>query len=264
MDPTPVRHTDPGASGPVIAAAGTAGLWPARAALGVRSPERRRSQDGAGSTRRPPGASSREWYQGLYGLKPRFGAALAAPADWLAARRVDPDGLTAAGVGCALAAGLCLAATGLGAWTALLAAPLALARLTFNALDGLVARRTGTARPWGAVVNELGDRVADLGVFAGLALVPGAAAALVGGAAAASLLSSLVGVASEAAGGRRVRGGPMGKADRMAWVAVAALASGVTGDLAFLRLLPAVVLAGAVATLLLRLWEAHGALESAR
>ena len=202
--------------------------------------------------------------QGLYALKPRFAAALAGPADWLAARGVGPDTLTAAGVACALAAGLCLAASGLGAWTALLVAPLALARLTFNALDGLVARRSESARPWGAVVNELGDRVADLGVFLGLGLVPGADGGLVAAAAVASLLASHVGVASEAAGGRRVRGGPMGKADRMAWLAAAALASGLTGDLAFLRLLPSLLLAGAVATLLLRLREVRRALEPAR
>jgi CDP-diacylglycerol--glycerol-3-phosphate 3-phosphatidyltransferase len=201
--------------------------------------------------------------QGLYAVKPRFVAALTGPADWLAARRVDPDALTAAGVACALAVGAGLAATGVETRLALLAAPLALARLTFNALDGLVARRARTARPWGALVNELGDRVADLGVFAGLALVPGVSVGLVGAAAALSLLASHVGVAVEAAGGRRLRGGPMGKADRMAALAVAALASGLTGDLTFLRLLPAVVLAGAVATLLLRLMEARGALQSA-
>jgi hypothetical protein len=44
---------------------------------------------------------------------------------------------------------------------------------------------------------------------------------------------------------------------------MAALASGLTGDPVFLRLLPAVVLVGAVATLLLRLKEAHRALQSA-
>jgi CDP-diacylglycerol--glycerol-3-phosphate 3-phosphatidyltransferase len=202
--------------------------------------------------------------QGLYALKPRFAAALAAPADWLVARRVDPDALTAAGVGCALGVGACLAATGLETRLALLAAPLALARLTFNALDGLVAGRARTARPWGSVVNELGDRVADLGVFAGLALVPGVSVGLVGAAAALSLLASHVGVAAEAAGGRRLRGGPMGKADRMAALADAAIASGLSGDLLFLRLLPAVVLVGAVATLVLRLKEAHGALQSIR
>jgi CDP-diacylglycerol--glycerol-3-phosphate 3-phosphatidyltransferase len=185
------------------------------------------------------------------------------PADWLVARRVDPDVLTAAGVASGLAVGVCLAAVGAAPWAALLVAPLALARLAFNALDGVVARRTATARPWGAVVNEVGDRVADLGAFVGLALVPGASFALVAGAGATSLLASHVGVAAEAAGGERLRGGPMGKADRMAALALAGLASGLIGDALFLRLLPAVLLAGAVATLLLRLEEARRALQSA-
>src|SRR5262249_39321236 len=137
-----------------------------------------------------------------------------------------------------------------------------LARLAFNALDGLVARRAGAARRWGGVVNELGDRLADLCAFVGLALVPGASAGLVVGAAVASLLASHVAVAAEAAGGPRLRGGPRGKADRMAVLALAALATGLTGDPTFLRWLPAVLLVGALATLLLRLKEAHGALQS--
>jgi phosphatidylglycerophosphate synthase len=47
--------------------------------------------------------------------------------------------------------------------------PLAIGRLAANALDGLVARRTGLARPWGEVYNECCDRISDTLIFVGLA-----------------------------------------------------------------------------------------------
>lgn len=43
-------------------------------------------------------------------------------------------------------------------------------RLALNALDGLVARDLGPARPWGEVLNEVSDRLADLALFVGAAL----------------------------------------------------------------------------------------------
>ena len=43
-------------------------------------------------------------------------------------------------------------------------------RLAGANLDGAVARARGVSRPWGFVVNELGDRTADLLAFAGLAV----------------------------------------------------------------------------------------------
>jgi CDP-diacylglycerol--glycerol-3-phosphate 3-phosphatidyltransferase len=197
--------------------------------------------------------------QGLYGLKPRFRAALTGAADWLAARRVHPDGLTAAGVAASAAAGLCLALAGRDPWLALLVAPLLAARIALNALDGLVAERRGMARPWGAVLNEMGDRAADLALFAGLALLPGAPLLVIALAAAATLLASHAALAVAATGAARPRGGPMGKADRAAVIALAALATGLLGDLSILHALPSLLLVGGIATLLLRLWTARDA-----
>ncbi|MBZ4166385.1 hypothetical protein JYG49_24430, partial [Escherichia fergusonii] len=42
----------------------------------------------------------------------------------------------------------------------------AIGRLMLNALDGMVAKDTGVARPWGEVLNEFCDRLADLTIFA--------------------------------------------------------------------------------------------------
>ena len=47
------------------------------------------------------------------------------------------------------------------------------ARLAGANLDGAVARARGVSRPWGFVVNEVGDRASDLLMFAGLAVFLG-------------------------------------------------------------------------------------------
>jgi phosphatidylglycerophosphate synthase len=97
----------------------------------------------------------------------------------------------------------------------------AVVRTALNALDGLVAKRTGLARPWGEVLNESCDRLADLALLSGLALAPGVSLLLGAGAIVLVLLSSYLAILSKAAGGRRQYGGPMGKADRMVVLAVA-------------------------------------------
>ena len=81
------------------------------------------------------------------------------------ARQVSPDVFTAAGVVAAGAAGVAVA---LGCWP--LAALFMVLRLAGANLDGAVARARGVSRPWGFVVNEIGDRTADLLAFAGLAV----------------------------------------------------------------------------------------------
>ena len=110
---------------------------------------------------------------GLYAVKPRFQDLLDGPADALVRWRVHPDVVTLAGLGCALLGGAALVA-GLDQPTLLWLVPvLAASRLAFNALDGMVATRAGRARPWGKVLNEFCDRLADLAFLFPLLLVPG-------------------------------------------------------------------------------------------
>ena len=112
-----------------------------------------------GDVRRPAGGHS----SGLYAVKPRFVRRLAPVEDALVARRVPADVLTAAGLGASVLAGVAIAAGAVldepALWLAV--APLGALRLALNALDGSVARRTGTARPFGLVLNEMADRVGD-------------------------------------------------------------------------------------------------------
>lgn len=189
--------------------------------------------------------------KGLYAIKPRFVAGLRGVEDVLVSMRVTADAMTFA----AVAAAACAAAAIIGgaAWDApllwLAVAPLALARIALNALDGSVARRTGTARPLGAAFNEAGDRIADILFFAPLAFVAPPALAL--GALVATLTASLAGVLSQALTGERDSGGPMGKADRMAVLGAAALAAPAAGDAAW-TVACAVTGAGAIVTAVAR------------
>lgn len=152
----------------------------------------------------------------LYAVKPQFQHGLRRAADWCIARGISADALTTAGLGAAALAGAVIAAAGAPpqGWIAL-APPLLFARIACNALDGMVARGAGTARPWGAVLNEVGDRAADLLCFGGL-ILSGALSPLVAGALPPLLLAvSYIGLLGQAAGGGRCHAGPLGKADRM-------------------------------------------------
>ncbi|MCA6096075.1 phosphatidate cytidylyltransferase [Streptomyces sp. SCA3-4] len=156
---------------------------------------------------------------GLYALKPWYAARLGGLRTALARRGVSPDSLTAAGVLCAAGAGAALA---------LLPAPLAAApvvpllaaRLAFANLDGALARDTGRTTRRGVVLNELGDRAADLLVLAGF--LPHAPLWLVAVAALAATLPSWVSLAGTAAGAPRRNGGPVGKTERCLLTAVVA------------------------------------------
>ncbi|MFF3978923.1 CDP-alcohol phosphatidyltransferase family protein [Streptomyces sp. NPDC001828] len=156
---------------------------------------------------------------GLYALKPWYADRLSGVRGALALRGVSPDTLTAAGA---------VSATGAAAALALLPAPLAAlpvalllaARLAFANLDGALARDTGRTTRRGALLNELGDRAADLAMLAGF--VPLAPLWLVAVAALAATLPSWIALAGAAAGAPRHNGGPVGKTERCLLVVVAA------------------------------------------
>ncbi len=156
---------------------------------------------------------------GLYALKPWYADRLAGARAALVRRDVSPDTLTWAGVLCAGAAAAALALLP-APYAALPVAVLLAARLAFANLDGALARDTGRCTRRGAVLNELGDRLADLVVLAGFVSVapvwPVACAAL------AATLPSWVALAGTAAGAPRRNGGPVGKTERCALVVLAA------------------------------------------
>lgn len=191
---------------------------------------------------------------GLYALKPWYTARLHRVVAAAVRRGTSPDVFTAAGVLAAGAAGVAVAA---GWWLPALVA-LAL-RLAGANLDGAVARARGVGRPWGFVLNELGDRASDLLVLAGLAFLAARTAVtwsdplvvLVLVATIAATLPTFASLAASGAGATRRNGGPFGKTERCAAVVVATAFPPMIVWVALAVVLGSVVTAG------LRLRAAH-------
>lgn len=159
---------------------------------------------------------------GIYAIKPRFQKALIPIEAVLIAGKVHPDLITFAALALSLlgAAALWLACQP-GMLFLLCTTPLiGLGRTVLNALDGMVAKDTGVARPWGEVLNEFCDRLADLALFVGLLSSRLCSGPLMTASIISVLLSSYLGILSKAAGGPRQYGGVMGKADRMILLAI--------------------------------------------
>lgn len=197
---------------------------------------------------------------GMYALKPRFRQRLDGLASACARRRVHPDWLTYAAVGCAALVGGAILASPRQPRMLLLVGPLVALRLTLNALDGLVAERTGLARPWGKVLNEGCDRVSDVLCLLPLALLPGGSLGWSLATLGAALATAYTRTLAEAAGAGPQYSGPMGKADRMLWLSLACAAAAVTGQWWPLQVLPLVLLGGGLLTLVQRGGRAHAAL----
>lgn len=188
--------------------------------------------------------------QGLYSLKPWYTRRLGAVVDAAVTRGLSPDLFTAVGVVGAALAGVALA---LGWWW--LALPLLALRLAGANLDGAVARARGASRPWGFVLNEIGDRLGDLLMWVGLAwwAAQHSMTALVWVlvATAAATLPTFASLSAAGAGATRRNGGPLGKTERCLLAVVGcAVPSWLVG-------VSAVVVVGSVLTATLRLRSAH-------
>lgn len=201
-----------------------------------------------------PGTPEVGVVNGLYAFKPWYARRLRSIVDIAAARDISPDLFSLVGV-----LGAAVAAVGIARGWWLVAAVALAVRLAGANLDGAVARASGRSRPWGFVVNELGDRASDLLMFVGLA---GLAARdgwtspdvlLVCAAALAATLPTFVSLATAAATDDVVRlnGGPLGKTERCA---LAVLAAAIPG---WLPVIAVVIVAGSLVTAAARLTVAY-------
>jgi CDP-diacylglycerol---glycerol-3-phosphate 3-phosphatidyltransferase len=171
---------------------------------------------------------------GLYSFKSWYARRLAPVRRRLVAAHVPPAAITMTGILFGGGAGAVLALLRPGPAAGAAVAALLAARLACANLDGGVARDGDRATPLGSVLNEVGDRAADLAALAGcLAFAP---AALVLAAALAATLPSWVSLAGAAAGLGRIQGGPVGKTERCLLLA---LLAAVGFPVAFLGVLAA-------------------------
>ena len=201
---------------------------------------------------------------GIYGIKPAFQRSLKPFESFLIERRVHPDYITGAALLLSLGGGLVFYISDWNRWLLLLIPLVTIGRTALNALDGLVAVRTGVARPWGEVLNETGDRLSDAALFAGLSLAPGVSLFLGMSTLTLMLLSSYLGTVARAAGGKRQYGGVMGKADRMILMAPFAVAAALLPEAGILSAYLWIVLVGLVVTIFQRGIKAHADLQSTR
>ena len=149
----------------------------------------------------------------IYGLKPGFQNLLRPLVNGLARIGVTANQVTITGLVLSLIAG------GMIAWARggrmLLVLPAVLfVRMALNAMDGMLAREHGQKTSLGALLNELGDVIADAGLYLPLAVVPGFNAWLVIGVVVLSILTEMTGVVAVQIGASRRYDGPCGKSDR--------------------------------------------------
>lgn len=150
----------------------------------------------------------------IYDLKPAFQGLLRPLTGALARRGVTPNQVTLAGVALSGAAGALVAAFPAARWPLVLLAPVLVARMALNAIDGMLAREHGKRSALGAVLNELGDVVADAALYLPLGLVPGFDAGLVVGVVVLAIVAEMAGVVCAQIGASRRYDGPLGKSDR--------------------------------------------------
>lgn len=194
---------------------------------------------------------------GFYAAKPAFQRTLLPIERLLVRCRVHADVLTGAALVLSVAGAAALAASPHFPLLLLAAPVVALVRMALNALDGMVARSSGQARPWGEVLNEVSDRGSDVALFGALGLAGYGDPRIAAAAVVAMLIASYTGVVAKAAGGRRQYGGVMGKVERMAVLSLTCIAALLFDATAVVNAGFAIVLAGSAVTTFQRLRSAH-------
>lgn len=198
---------------------------------------------------------------GIYRIKPRFQQSLGGAEHFLVRRRVHPDYLTVGALVLSIAGGVALWASHRAAWLLLLIPIVAIGRTALNALDGLVARDLGVARPFGEVLNEFCDRLADVALLTGAALAIHSNLVLGGVVIVVMLLSSYLAILSKAAGGHRRYEGIMGKADRMILLSFASVVAFILQGYHVFTIFLALVLIGLLVTIVQRFLAAYAELQ---
>ena len=168
-------------------------------------------------------------YVNWYASKRAIVARLDGVVERLAAAGVSPDTVTLAALPVAIAGGACALLSPVVPWVLVIVPLAAGLRLLLNLIDGALARATRRSHPRGELLNEVGDRLADVALLAPVAFVPGAHRETVLLGVGVAILASFVGLTSRAAGGPRLQGGILSKPGRMALLAVVAIAVLIAG-----------------------------------
>jgi phosphatidylglycerophosphate synthase len=150
----------------------------------------------------------------VYDLKPRFQGLLRPLMKRLAAAGLTPNIVTVMALIGSIAVGVAGSQAGRRPALLLLLPAWLFARMALNAIDGMMARELGQATTTGAVLNELGDALSDLGLYLPLAFVSQASEWAIIFFSIGAVLTEFCGVLARALGASRRYEGPMGKSDR--------------------------------------------------
>ena len=167
----------------------------------------------------------------IYALKPKFQTLLRPLTGFLAHKGIAANQVTIA------AAIASIAVSALVVWKLpdaqwFLLIPLwMLARMAFNAIDGMLALEFGQRSRLGAYLNELCDAVSDAALYLPFAWLPPFSSLWTGIVIVLALLSEYAGALGPLVGASRRYDGPMGKSDRAFVFGVIGLIAGLFSPL---------------------------------
>ena len=150
----------------------------------------------------------------IYDLKPRFQTLLRPMTRSLAGAGVNANQVTVSALFLSALLGATILAWPEARWPLLLMPVVLLLRMALNAIDGMLAREHGMKSHLGAVLNELGDVVADTALYLPLAALPGVSPFLLVPVVVLAVITEMAGVVAVQIGGERRYDGPFGKSDR--------------------------------------------------
>lgn len=161
----------------------------------------------------------------VYDLKPKFQNLLRPAMNALARAGLTPNVVTVTAIVGSILVGAAVSQSAAKPALLLLLPVWLFMRMALNAIDGMMARELGMSTQLGAVLNELGDAVSDLGLYLPLAFVYEPARWPVIAFSIGAVLTEFSGVLGRALGASRHYEGPMGKSDRAFVVGALGLAT---------------------------------------
>jgi CDP-diacylglycerol--glycerol-3-phosphate 3-phosphatidyltransferase len=161
----------------------------------------------------------------VYDLKPRFQKLLRPTMRVLARLDFTPNKITLIAIIGSIATGAIVSRAAAHPALLLLLPTWLFLRMALNAIDGMMARELNMSTNVGAVLNELGDAVSDLGLYLPLAFVSEPALWPAVAFSIGAVLTEFSGVLGRALGASRHYEGPMGKSDRAFVVGALGLAT---------------------------------------
>ncbi|HKA21343.1 MAG TPA: CDP-alcohol phosphatidyltransferase family protein [Blastocatellia bacterium] len=167
----------------------------------------------------------------VYDLKPRFQGLLRPTMHALAATGVTPNAVTLTAVIGSIVVGSVVSFSDRRPFLLLLLPIWLFIRMALNAIDGMMARELNLSSHLGAILNELGDAISDLGLYLPLAFVYEPARWPVVAFSIGAVLTEFSGVLGRALGATRRYDGPMGKSDRAFVVGALGLANFLFPDI---------------------------------